>query len=194
MLLSLAARRILCELSSLMKCKFALCANLVFFFSYITMDPSPQATALVSFLSAFPAFASSFNALRSLRKTEYERLGKEVYLDYTAACLYPRSLVEEHQRWLLHALAGNPHSVHPPSALSTRQEHSARCAVLEFFNASSEEYDLIWTSNASGALRILGESFPFDKKSKLLLSADNHNSANGIREVRIEVHRYCYVM
>lgn len=108
-----------------------------------------------------------------------------MYLDYTAACLYPRSLVEEHHRWLLAVLAGNPHSDHMPSVLSTKHEEEARAAVLSFFNASPKSFDVIWTANASAALRLVGESFPFDKKSTLLLSADNHNSANGIREVLI---------
>jgi selenocysteine lyase/cysteine desulfurase len=36
--------------------------------------------------------------------------------------------------------------------------------------------------NASGALKIVGECYPFDESSALLLLADNHNSVNGIRE------------
>ncbi len=36
--------------------------------------------------------------------------------------------------------------------------------------------------NATGALKLVGESFPFAAGSRLLLSTDNHNSVNGIRE------------
>ncbi len=58
----------------------------------------------------------------------------------------------------------------------------ARAYVLEFFNADPKEYDLIFTSNASGALKLVGESYPFDVNSRYLLAFDNHNSVNGLRE------------
>ena len=40
----------------------------------------------------------------------------------------------------------------------------------------------IFTANASAALKIVGESYPFDSNSRYLLTFDNHNSVNGIRE------------
>ena len=52
---------------------------------------------------------------------------------------------------------------------------------LKFFNADPEEYLAIFTSNASGALKLVGESYPFSK-GRYLLTFDNHNSVNGIRE------------
>jgi selenocysteine lyase/cysteine desulfurase len=59
-------------------------------------------------------------------------------------------------------------------------EH-AREYVLKFFNADPDEYLAIFTSNASGALKLVGESYPFSK-GRYLLTFDNHNSVNGIRE------------
>jgi hypothetical protein len=53
--------------------------------------------------------------------------------------------------------------------------------VLKFFNADPQEYLAIFTSNASGALKLVGESYPF-AKGRYLLTFDNHNSVNGIRE------------
>jgi selenocysteine lyase/cysteine desulfurase len=53
---------------------------------------------------------------------------------------------------------------------------------LAFFSASPDEYTVIFTANASGALRLVGESYPFAVGSQFLLTADNHNSVNGIRE------------
>jgi selenocysteine lyase/cysteine desulfurase len=55
--------------------------------------------------------------------------------------------------------------------------------TLEFFAADPAEYDVIFTANASGALRLVGEAFAFGHGSRLVLSADNHNSVNGIREI-----------
>ena len=59
---------------------------------------------------------------------------------------------------------------------------SARDAVLRFLDASPDEYVVIFTSNASAALKLVGESFPFTTGCRLLLTADNHNSVNGIRQ------------
>ena len=59
---------------------------------------------------------------------------------------------------------------------------AARAAVLRFFRASPDEYDVVFTANASGALKLVGEAYPFECGSTLLLSYDNHNSVNGIRE------------
>jgi selenocysteine lyase/cysteine desulfurase len=38
----------------------------------------------------------------------------------------------------------------------------------------------VFTANASGAIRILAEAFPFRAGSRLILTADNHNSMNGL--------------
>jgi len=58
----------------------------------------------------------------------------------------------------------------------------ARAAVLDFFNADPAEYLVILTPNCSGALRLVGKSYPFEPGGRLLMTADNHNSVNGIRE------------
>ena len=77
---------------------------------------------------------------------------------------------------------GNPHSVNPTSAASTELVERARARVLEFFGASPDEYEAIFTPNATGALRLVGEAYPFRPGDRFLLTFDNHNSVNGIRE------------
>ncbi|HSD83804.1 MAG TPA: aminotransferase class V-fold PLP-dependent enzyme, partial [Anaerolineae bacterium] len=54
--------------------------------------------------------------------------------------------------------------------------------VLQYFNASPDEYRVIFTSNSTGALKLIGESYPFGLGDTYLLTFDNHNSVNGIRE------------
>jgi selenocysteine lyase/cysteine desulfurase len=66
--------------------------------------------------------------------------------------------------------------------MSTQLVENARSAVLTFFRASPDEYDAIFTLNASGALKLVGEAYPFSKGGTYLLTYDNHNSVNGIRE------------
>ena len=77
---------------------------------------------------------------------------------------------------------GNPHSSNPTSLAATQLDEHAREYVLRFFNADPDEYLVIFTQNASGALKLLGESYPFSSGSTYLLTFDNHNSVNGIRE------------
>lgn len=117
-----------------------------------------------------------------LRNQEYASLDKtgQVYLDYTGGNLCPRSLVVKHQNLLLENVLGNPHSTNPTSQRATALIESARNKVLDFFNA--DDYVCVFTSNASAALKLVGEGYPFRKASTLLLLSDNHNSVNGIRE------------
>jgi molybdenum cofactor sulfurtransferase len=117
-----------------------------------------------------------------LRKEEFSRLDTagHAYLDYTGGNLYPASLILKHQKMLLENTFGNPHSTNPTSLRATELVEEARKKVLEFFRA--EDYICVFTQNASGALKIVGESYPFDEHSTFLLLSDNHNSVNGIRE------------
>lgn len=58
----------------------------------------------------------------------------------------------------------------------------ARSDVLAFFDAPPTEYTVIFTPNATGAMRLVGEAFPFVQGSSFVLGADSHNSINGIRQ------------
>ena len=135
------------------------------------------------FLRRFPEFLQT-RALDELRSREYARLEREghIYLDYTGGNLYAESQVRAHAEMLLGHTFGNPHSTNPTSLAMTEHIERTRRAVLEFFNAPPDEYVVVFTLNASGALKLVGESFPFGPGGHYLLTFDNHNSVNGIRE------------
>ena len=118
----------------------------------------------------------------SLRAREFARLDRTAtaYLDYTGAALYPASLVRRDVRRLQSGVRGNPHADSGPSAASTAATDRARALTLEFAGADPAVYDVVFTANATGAIRILAEAFPFDRNSRLVLTADNHNSVNGL--------------
>ncbi|HET7457983.1 MAG TPA: aminotransferase class V-fold PLP-dependent enzyme [Gemmatimonadaceae bacterium] len=122
--------------------------------------------------------------LTALRATEFRRLDESghVYLDHTGSALYPESLVRAHAEFLREHVLGNPHSRNPTSQASTAIVEAARRRILQFFRADPAEYEAVFTANASGALKVVGEAFPFAAGSSLRLTADNHNSVNGIRE------------
>ena len=136
-----------------------------------------------AFLKRYPEWRATA-ILDDLRRTEYGRLDREhhVYLDYTGAGLYASSQIEEHAALLGRGVFGNPHSSNPTSSAMTQHVESARRALLDYFDADPSEYVAIFTPNASGALKLAGESYPFAPGSRFLLTADNHNSVNGIRE------------
>jgi selenocysteine lyase/cysteine desulfurase len=136
-----------------------------------------------AFLQKYPGYEST-RSLDQLRVNDYSRLDRtgQVYLDYTGGGLYADSQVRKHQEILLGGVFGNPHSSNPTSMAATRLVEGAREHVLRFFNADPAEYDLAFTPNASGALKLVGESYPFGPGSHYLLTFDNHNSVNGIRE------------
>jgi selenocysteine lyase/cysteine desulfurase len=142
-------------------------------------NPDP---ALVAFLKAYPAYPAT-HVMDRLRASEYARLdiGGHVYLDYTGGGLYAESQLRRHHRMLSEHVFGNPHSSNPTSQAATQLVEHAREYVLNFFNADPEEYLAIFTPNASGALKLVGESYPFPY-GRYLLTFDNHNSVNGIRE------------
>jgi selenocysteine lyase/cysteine desulfurase len=135
------------------------------------------------FLARYPDYAAT-TRIDELRATEYAHLdrGGEVYLDYTGAGVYADSQIRAHRERLVSRAYGNPHSENPASAASTSLVESARRAVLRFLNAPADEYAVIFTANASGACRLVGESYPFGRGRDLVMTFDNHNSVNGIRE------------
>lgn len=123
-------------------------------------------------------------ALDDLRATEYARLDAagQVYLDYTGGGLYAEAQVRAHHALLSQHVFGNPHSSNPTSQAATRLVEEARQAILAHFGADPADYVVIFTANASGALKLVGEAFPFVPGGRYLLTYDNHNSVNGIRE------------
>ncbi|MEO7002945.1 MAG: aminotransferase class V-fold PLP-dependent enzyme, partial [Ktedonobacterales bacterium] len=147
------------------------------------MPQRSLAEAEVRFLSFAPEFSAT-SQLDTLRATEYGRLDQlgHIYLDYTGGGLYAESQVRDHLALLHEQVFGNPHSSNPTSMASTHYVEEARDAVLSFFHASPEDYVVIFTQNASGGLKLVGESYPFTSGDQFLLTFDNHNSVNGIRE------------
>jgi len=124
------------------------------------------------------------DVVQALRASEYGRLDAsgQVYLDHTGSTLYPESLVRAHADWLCRSVLGNPHSRNPASRAATEVVERARRRILEFFRADPGEYEVVFALNASGALKVVGEAYPFSERSAFRLTADNHNSVNGIRE------------
>jgi selenocysteine lyase/cysteine desulfurase len=122
-------------------------------------------------------------SLAALRTREFSRLDVtgSVYLDYTGSALYPESIIQRDAIRLTGSVFGNPHSESSPSHASTIAIEKARALTLGLLDADPAQYDVVFTANASSAIRILAEAFPFRQGSRFVLTADNHNSVNGLR-------------
>ena len=140
-------------------------------------------TRFECFVTAHPEYAET-RAFDERRRFDFGRLDAEgqVYLDYTGGGLHPVSQVREHLAMLDRHVYGNPHSASPCSTATTRLVEDTRRAILDYFNAPPGEYTAIFTPNATGALKLAGEAYPFAPGARCLLTFDNHNSVNGIRE------------
>ena len=136
---------------------------------------------MLSTVLEVPEIATDFAILRS---REFARLDANghAYLDHTGSALYPQSLLGEHMTALARGVFGNPHAENPASLVSTALIEDARHRVLAFFDADPAEYAVVFTSNATAALHLAGSAYPFSESSPLILTQDNHNSVNGIRE------------
>lgn len=137
---------------------------------------------LDQFLQDYPTYAAT-SVLDELRASDFSRLERsgQVYLDYTGSGLHAASQVREHMELLEADVFGNPHSASPSSTRSTTLVERTRAAVLRYFNGTGD-YTVVFTLNASNAIKLVAEAYPFAPGGRLLLSSDNHNSMNGIRE------------
>ena len=119
----------------------------------------------------------------TFRAAEYPQLKtSDVYADWAGSALTPRTMLEAQQSLLMNHVLGNPHSKHSPSMLSTQLIAQARNRVLQELGADEvpgDEYDVIFTPNATGAILLLNHTEW--KGGSLLMLEDNHNSVNGLR-------------
>ncbi|KAF9059983.1 pyridoxal phosphate-dependent transferase [Rhodocollybia butyracea] len=159
-------------------------------------DPAAE-HAFEAFIMQFPQYRLTW-MLDTLRRSDYTRLSRtlpdgsretETYVDYMGGALYPESLIRVHTEFLTSNVLGNTHSISASSQLSLKHVEEARTAVLRFFDApqsvsedDSNEYTVVFTSNASGALKLVGEAYQFTRGNSFVLCEDSHNSVNGIRE------------
>jgi selenocysteine lyase/cysteine desulfurase len=128
-----------------------------------------------------PALDSFFATLRA---QEFPQLDENdlAYLDYTGSALPSIRQLRAHDKLLRDAVFGNPHAEHGPSMRSTEVIETARALLLAHLDADDSEYDVAFTANATAAVKLVAESYPFSSGGVCALSADNHNSLNGLRE------------
>ena len=106
-----------------------------------------------------------------------------VYLDHVGATLYSKTQLHKHFQDLSTNLYGNPHSRNPSSQLSLDFIEEARWRVAKHFNTTLDRHHVIFTSGATGGIKLIAETFKWNPKSCFCYLEDNHTSVVGIREI-----------
>ncbi len=91
-------------------------------------------------------------------------------------------MIDAYHQDLTSNLYGNPHSESPASWLATKRVEDARLAVLEYFNANPDDFDVVFTANATAAIKVVSDCFR-DQGFWYGYHKDCHNSVVGVREV-----------
>lgn len=135
-------------------------------------------------IGSVPFSADDARFFAELRSREFSRLARDrhAYLDYTGSGLYGESQLRWHRDWLAARVLGNPHSENPASLAASDEIERVRALVFDAVGADPEHWELVFTANATCALKLVGEAFCFGPESRYVLAADNHNSVGGIRE------------
>lgn len=142
-----------------------------------------ESRAFARFRDRYPDYAGTAR-LDELREREYARLDAQgqTYLDFTGGGLYAESQLVAHMAVLRESVLGNPHSVNPASLTATELVQGGargRAALLQRV-AGRVHRDL--HAQCDRGLKLVAEAYPFEPGRRLLLTADNHNSVNGLRE------------
>ncbi|KAJ6081402.1 hypothetical protein N7499_006276 [Penicillium canescens] len=120
----------------------------------------------------------------TIREHEYPLLNGTTYLDHAGTTLYAKSFIESFSDDMISSLFGNPHSMSVSSRLSTERTDDVRLRVLQFFNASPDEFDVVFVANATAAIKLIGESFRDDPRGFWYgYHVDAHTSVVGVREL-----------
>ncbi|GMG99326.1 hypothetical protein Nepgr_001166 [Nepenthes gracilis] len=127
-------------------------------------------------------YPNGLKSIDDIRATEFKRLDGTVYLDHAGSTLYSELQMEAVFKDLTSNVYGNPHSQSDSSLVTASIVRECRQKVLDYFNASAKEYKCIFTSGATAALKLVGETFPWSSQSCFMYTMENHNSVIGIRE------------
>jgi molybdenum cofactor sulfurtransferase len=105
-----------------------------------------------------------------------------VFLDHSATTTYAKSALTSFTTDLTNNLYGNPHANSPSSQLCSQRLDKVRERVLRHFNATPGDYQVIFTQNATAAIKLVGEMFPWTSdQSSYKYLRESHNSLIGLR-------------
>ncbi|KAM8719377.1 hypothetical protein ACLKA7_012001 [Drosophila subpalustris] len=116
---------------------------------------------------------------QALIDKEFSRIADSTYLDHAGTTLYAESQVAAAARQLQRDVICNPHTCRATGDYVDQ----VRYKILDFFNTNADDYHVVFTGNASAALRLVAEHFEFSDEGNFHYSQENHTSVLGMREL-----------
>ncbi|KAJ2779943.1 hypothetical protein H4R18_003723 [Coemansia javaensis] len=116
---------------------------------------------------------------------EYPQL-KSVFLDHTGSTLCAASYVRAQADELLSRVPANPHSRHAESQWTQARIDGARERLLAFAGTTGARYAVVFTANASAAIRLAGEIAPLTADGTFCFTRESHTSVVGVRALAAE--------
>ncbi|KAK4170232.1 putative molybdenum cofactor sulfurase [Cladorrhinum sp. PSN259] len=133
-----------------------------------------------------------------IRREEYPHMNNSTYLDHAGTTIYATSLIKRFSTLLQENLYGNPHSVNGPAKLSGNVVDSVRLKTLQFLGADPAHFDLVFTANATAAIKLVADSFR-DLAEQTRSGTfwygyhrDAHTSLVGVRELTSHSESRCF--
>ncbi|KAK4239717.1 pyridoxal phosphate-dependent transferase [Achaetomium macrosporum] len=124
-----------------------------------------------------------------IRQEEYPHMNHGTYLDHSGTTIYARSTITRATHKLLANLYGNPHSANQPAQLSGDVVDAVRLQALRFLGADPRHFDLVFTANATAAIKLVADAFrDLGEQTRAGrfwygYHADAHTSLVGVREL-----------
>lgn len=110
-----------------------------------------------------------------------------VYLDHAGSTVPSKTLMQGFAAELSSVLYGNPHSGSTPSQLSTARVDDVRLQLLQLFNASTAQYDLVFVANATAGIKLVLEGMRSNSDTfRYAYHQACHTSVVGLREEATE--------
>ena len=105
------------------------------------------------------------------------------YLDHGGTTLSSKSLMDTFCAQMKASILSNPHSDASKPSFSAMMVEETRQKVLRFFNADPEHFDVVFTANATGAVKLIMECFAGHEQGfDYLYHYNAHTSLVGVRE------------
>ncbi|KAJ1558299.1 hypothetical protein HK096_002435 [Nowakowskiella sp. JEL0078] len=115
-------------------------------------------------------------------ESDFPQLKNQIYLDNAGAIPVPQPLLHAFVNDTAEQLLGNPHSLgSPSSSFAALRVAQTRATILEYFNTSSDKYSVVFTQNATNALKIIADIGSW-KTDNFWYLRECHTSVVGIRE------------
>ncbi|RKP35100.1 pyridoxal phosphate-dependent transferase, partial [Dimargaris cristalligena] len=109
------------------------------------------------------------------------------YLDHAGATVPSQTAIREFSETMCQSLFGNPHSQSRVSLATADRVQAVRTAVLAWLGTTERTYSVIFTANATAALKLAGECFPWQNDGSHFWYHDMaHTSLLGVRELALK--------